>query len=98
MAATEIEATTETQVPTGTEAVPIGGSEVPIDNAEEENANGVPTDVAVGRFGRRATILQEFIHNQAASLEDYMVAHSHNTEVSPETEFQADLFLLRLWM
>jgi hypothetical protein len=59
-------------------------------DAEADNGAGDAVDVAVVRSEKRATILQELIKNQAASLEDYRVAHPSNAEVAPETEYPVD--------
>jgi hypothetical protein len=53
-----------------------------------------PLDVAMVRAERRATIFQEVLQNQAASLEKFRAAHTPNASVVTETEYTVDTNLV----
>jgi hypothetical protein len=85
----ETEAPTETQQ--AMEAEATTESEKPIETDESmrtETADAAEKslNVALVRAEKRATILQEAVENQVASLEEFRAAHTLNAAVAAETD------------
>jgi hypothetical protein len=77
----ETEAPTETKIPTETDE-PMG--------TESYKAAGKKRDVALVRAEGRATILEEVLQNQAASLGEFRAAHTPTATIAALAEYTVD--------